>query len=58
MQVEAGARGITVAKVGEAEIMAEAGLDDIFIANEIYGQQKMERLREVARKTRSQCWGR
>lgn len=52
MQVEAGARGITVAKVGEAEIMAEAGLDDIFIANEIYGQQKMERLREVARKTR------
>ncbi|MDK2823211.1 MAG: hypothetical protein PWQ67_1478 [Clostridia bacterium] len=52
MQVEAGAKGITVAKVGEAEVMAEAGLKDIFIANEIYGKQKMERLKEVAKKVR------
>ncbi|MFZ5943228.1 MAG: D-TA family PLP-dependent enzyme [Bacillota bacterium] len=52
LQVEAGAKGITVAKVGEAEVMAEAGLDDIFIANEIYGVKKMERLREVAKKVK------
>jgi len=52
MQVEAGAKGITVAKVGEAEVMAEAGLTDIFIANEIYGLQKMERLKKVARKVK------
>ena len=39
-----GASGITVAKVGEAEVMAAAGLDDIFIANEIYGEEKFRRL--------------
>ena len=32
MQVEAGARGITVGNLGEAEVFAEAGFDDIFIA--------------------------
>lgn len=52
MQVKAGAQGITVAKVGEAEVMAGAGLDDIFIANQIYGKQKLERLREIAKKVR------
>ena len=29
MQLERGAIGLSVAKVGEAEVMAEAGLDDI-----------------------------
>ncbi|MFZ7104708.1 MAG: D-TA family PLP-dependent enzyme [Peptococcaceae bacterium] len=48
MQVQAGAKGITVAKVGEAEVMAAAGLDDIFIANEIYGKHKLARLKQVA----------
>ena len=52
LQVAAGAKGITVAKVGEAEVMAEAGLDDIFIANEIYGIAKLMRLRALARKVR------
>ncbi|MGN6574598.1 MAG: alanine racemase, partial [Nocardioides sp.] len=32
MQVEAGARGITVATVAEAEVFAAAGFDDLFIA--------------------------
>ena len=31
-QGEAGAAGITVAKVSEAEVMADGGLDDIFVA--------------------------
>ena len=31
-QIKAGAKGITVAKVSEAEIMASQGIDDIFIA--------------------------
>lgn len=44
MQVDAGAKGITVAKVGEAEVMAKHGLDDIFIANEIVGVCKLERI--------------
>lgn len=48
LQVGAGAEGITVAKVGEAEAMAWAGLTDIFIANEIAGLPKLERLRILA----------
>lgn len=52
LQVAAGASGITVAKVGEAEVMAAAGLDDIFIANEIYGDAKFRRLRDLNRRIR------
>ncbi|WP_052255854.1 alanine racemase [Salinicoccus sp. YB14-2] len=47
-QKEAGAVGITVAKTGEAEVMAEAGLDDIFIANQIIGKSKVVRIRKLA----------
>lgn len=32
LQVDAGARGLTLATVGEAECFAEAGFDDLFIA--------------------------
>ena len=39
LQEQLGAKGITVAKVGEAEVMAQNGLQDIFIANEIVGKQ-------------------
>lgn len=48
IQEEMGAKGITVAKVGEAEVMARAGLTDIFIANEIVGDQKLARIRKLA----------
>ncbi len=44
-----GARGITVAKVGEAEVMAANGLKDIFIANEIVGETKLQRVNQLAR---------
>jgi D-serine deaminase-like pyridoxal phosphate-dependent protein len=47
LQVQHGARGITVAKVGEAEVMASHGLDDLFIANEIVGEEKIGRLLRV-----------
>jgi D-serine deaminase-like pyridoxal phosphate-dependent protein len=50
MQRDAGAAGITVAKVGEAEIMAEAGFDDIFIAHEVVGAAKIERLLALAKR--------
>lgn len=49
MQVAAGARGITVAKVGEAEVMAAAGMSDIFIANQVIGLSKLERIRQLSR---------
>ncbi len=52
MQLEAGASGITVAKVGEAEVMAEAGISDILIANEIVGPAKIERLIALAKRVK------
>lgn len=52
LQIEAGAAGITVAKLGEAEVMADAGLEDILIANQIVGDEKLRRLRELATRAR------
>jgi D-serine deaminase-like pyridoxal phosphate-dependent protein len=51
-QMEAGAVGITVAKVGEAEVMASAGLDDILIAYPVVGDAKLERLMALAAEKR------
>lgn len=50
-----GAHGITCAKVGEAEAMVAAGVDDILIANEIVGPRKIARLVEVARQASRLC---
>lgn len=47
LQIAAGARGITVAKLGEAEVMAEAGIDDILIAYPLVGETKLRRLRAL-----------
>ena len=52
LQMEAGACGIACAKIGEAEVMADAGIGDIFIANEVIGRDKYERLRDLARRVR------
>jgi D-serine deaminase-like pyridoxal phosphate-dependent protein len=43
-ELEAGAIGITCAKVGEAEVMAAAGIRNILIANQIVGRIKVARL--------------
>ena len=37
LQVAAGCRGVTTAKLGEAEVMADAGIDDIFVAYAVIG---------------------
>lgn len=47
-QLAAGAIGITVAKLGEAEVLARAGLGPILLANQITGAQKIDRLFKVA----------
>jgi D-serine deaminase-like pyridoxal phosphate-dependent protein len=44
MQVAAGAAGITCAKLGEAEVMAGAGLDDLLVAFPLVGEAKLRRL--------------
>jgi D-serine deaminase-like pyridoxal phosphate-dependent protein len=49
-QLEAGAIGITCAKVGEAEVMVEAGVNDILIANQVTGTLKIDRLTDLAKK--------
>ena len=43
MQLAAGASGLTVAKLGEAEVLAYAGCKDIFIANQLVGAIKCGR---------------
>jgi D-serine deaminase-like pyridoxal phosphate-dependent protein len=44
MQVKAGAQGITCQKLGEAEVMADAGIDNILISYNLLGDEKMARL--------------
>ena len=45
MQQEAGAAGITCAKIGEVEALVDAGvMADFFIANEVIGRLKTQRL--------------
>lgn len=48
-QIAAGAVGITCAKLGEAEALADGGIEDILIANQIIGPIKIARLVELAK---------
>lgn len=48
MQLQAGAAGITVQKIGEGEVMAAAGIDDILITYNLVGKVKAERLARLA----------
>lgn len=47
--IDAGAIGITCAKLGEAEVMAAAGIRDILVANQVVGKQKVARLVNLRR---------
>jgi D-serine deaminase-like pyridoxal phosphate-dependent protein len=50
MQMDAGAVGITCQKLSEAEIMIDAGLEDIFIPYNVLGEQKLARLARLMNK--------
>ena len=50
MQLAAGAKGVCVQKLSEAETFAGAGISDIFVTNEVVGEQKMGRLATLAGK--------
>ena len=52
VQVEAGAVGIACQKLGEAEVMAAAGLSDILITFPLVGAAKAERLARLAREVK------
>jgi D-serine deaminase-like pyridoxal phosphate-dependent protein len=49
-QIELGAIGITCAKIGEAEVLGDGGIQDILIANEVVGPSKVRRLAALARR--------
>ena len=51
IQIDAGAQGLTCAKLGEAEAMADAGVRDLLIANQIVGAVKIRRLVELAKRS-------
>ncbi|HEY9066135.1 MAG TPA: DSD1 family PLP-dependent enzyme [Burkholderiaceae bacterium] len=48
LQIEAGAVGVCVQKLSEAEVLAERGVADIFISNEVIAASKLERLAQLA----------
>lgn len=50
-QVKAGAIGICCQKLGEAEVMAAAGIENILVPYNIVGPRKVERLTRVAKRT-------
>jgi D-serine deaminase-like pyridoxal phosphate-dependent protein len=47
--LDAGAQGVCVAKIGEAEVMAAAGIEDVLITTELAGAPKLERLAALLR---------
>ena len=51
-QVELGAVGVCVQKVGEAEAMVFGGVRDVLVSNEIAGAPKLRRLAALARRAR------
>lgn len=51
MLLRAGAIGLTCAKLGEAEVLAASGVQDILIANQLVGGRKYTRLAHLARTT-------
>jgi D-serine deaminase-like pyridoxal phosphate-dependent protein len=52
MQVGLGARGITCQKLGEAETMVDAGIDDVLIPYNLLGEEKLRRLTALLERAR------
>jgi D-serine deaminase-like pyridoxal phosphate-dependent protein len=51
-QLRRGARGVTCAKLSEAEAMVQAGIEDILVANQVVGAPKLRLLVDLARHAR------
>lgn len=52
LQVAAGARGVTCAKVGMAEAMVDGGIGDVFVANQIVAPGAIDRLCALAERAK------
>ena len=55
MQLKAGCKGISVAKVGEAEVFAQSGIDDIFIANQVIDPTHIDRFAKLSKYIQISC---
>ncbi|MEO6512858.1 MAG: alanine racemase, partial [Nocardioides sp.] len=52
-QLAAGAQGITVATVGEAEVFVDGGVEDVFVAYPLWiDEERAARLRALAERAR------
>lgn len=47
-----GVRGFLCAKLNEAEVLVDAGLTDVFVANQVIGPVKLARLADLARRAK------
>lgn len=54
-QLEAGAGGLAVAKLGEAEVMLQSGARDILVANQVVTREKIARLLRLNEEARVTC---
>jgi D-serine deaminase-like pyridoxal phosphate-dependent protein len=52
LQLDAGAVGIQVAKLGEAEVMVDAGIEDVLVGYPVVGAVKLARLIALAERAR------
>lgn len=52
LQLRYGATGITVAKLAEAEVMADAGMPDVTVVYPLWGESKWKRLAELAKRVK------
>ncbi len=50
--LERGARTFLCAKLNEAEVLVEAGIADVFVANQVIGPTKLARLARLARRAK------
>ena len=52
LQITAGSQGITCQKLGEAEVMVDAGIDNILIPYNIVGRPKLKRLTALVKRAK------
>ncbi len=51
-QLAAGAVGLCVQKIAEAEVFVAAGVPDVLVSNEVIGERKADRVAQLARRAR------
>ena len=51
LQIKLGAKGVNCQKLGEAEVMVDAGITDILLTYNLIGQIKLDRLMALARRS-------